>query len=202
MAPRLHIEQKITIFTNQYRIFGSGPEGAKASLIGFAQQKRIAFKEKVEFYADEQKSRVAFLFRAEKVFDVHGQYMVEDESGALIGVFQKVFGASLLKSTWKIKSPEDVELFEVRESNLFLALLRRFGGVIPILGDLIELIVLLFRYHFVFIDIASGEAVGEYRKTTLFRDHYTLSLTDAAWEKTDWRTFAAIGVGLDALQSR
>ena len=202
MKPRLHIEQKITFFTNQYRIFGSGPEGAKATLIAFAQQKRLAFKEKVSFYAEEAKDRITFTLRAEKVFDVHGRYIIEDENGVVVGMFQKVFGTSLLKSTWKILSPDGTELLQVQESNVFLALVRRFGGALPIVGDLVELIVLFFRYHFAFTDLSTGEKVGEYRKITLFRDHYTLSLTDEAWEKVDWRTFAAMGVGLDALQSR
>jgi hypothetical protein len=44
--------------------------------------------------------------------------------------------------------------------------------------------------------------VGEYRKTTLLRDYYTLSYDDAAYGTMDWRLFAAMAVALDALQSR
>ena len=202
MTPRLIIEQKITIFTNMYRIFGAGPEGAKASLIAFAQQKRLAFKEKVTFYGDEQKTSTAFTFRAEKVFDVHGRYFVEDENGQLVGMFRKVFGSSLLVSTWRLMDKDGNELFEIKENSVPLALLRRFGGMIPFVGDLVEFIVLFFRYHFKFIDLATGEEVGMYRKTTLFRDHYLLSTTDGSFSKLDWRVYAAFGVGLDALQSR
>lgn len=202
MQPRLIIEQKITVFTNMYRIFGAGPEGARASLIAFAQQKRLAFKEKVTFYGDEQKTQETFTFRAEKVFDVHGRYFVEDPTGQMVGMFRKVFGKSLFVSTWRLMDADGNELFEVKENSMALALLRRFGGAIPIIGDLVELIVLFFRYHFEFVDLASSEVVGEYRKTTLFRDHYQLSTTDEAFGKLDWRVFAALGVGLDALQSR
>lgn len=202
MTPRLIIEQQITLFANKYQIFGSGPEGAKASLLAFAQQKRFAFKEKVTFYADESKSREAFTFRAEKVFDVHGRYLVEDENGQLVGMFRKVFGKSLLKSTWVLIDKDGNELFEISENSTALALLRRFGGAIPIVGGLVEMVIMFFRYHFAFTDMATNETVGEYRKTTLFRDHYQLSMTDDSFARLDWRVYAAMGVGLDALQSR
>ena len=93
-------------------------------------------------------------------------------------------------------------LIQVKESNQVLAIVRRFGGEIPILGALVEIVVMLMKYHFVFIDIATGQQVGEYRKTTLWRDHYELSLDDTVWNKLDWRVYASVGVALDALQSR
>lgn len=202
MKPRLLIEQKITAFANKYKIFSADEEGNQTVLIAFAQQKRLAFKEKVSFYTDEQKGTTAFTFRAEKVLDVHGRYMVEDESGQMLGMFKKEFKQSLLISTWKIMDVNGNELFTVRESNEVLAALRRFAGFIPIIGDLFEIVLLFLRYHFVFLDATSGEVVGKYQKTTLFRDHYTLHMTDEAFAKCDWRVLAAMGVGLDALQSR
>ena len=58
MKPRLFIEQKITAFTNQYKVYESGKKGEQADMIAFAQQKRLAFKEKVELYGSEQKTEV------------------------------------------------------------------------------------------------------------------------------------------------
>lgn len=127
MKPRLYIDQKITAFVNKYKVYGVDASGEKSELVALAQQKRLAFKEKVWFYNDEAKTKEVFSFRAEKVMDVHGRYFVEDTDGAV---------------------------------------------------------------------------VGAYRKQTLFRDHYQLSTTDDAHEALDWRVFAAIGVALDALQSR
>jgi DNA-binding GntR family transcriptional regulator len=84
-----------------------------------------------------------------------------------------------------------------------LAAARRFAGFIPYVGDILELITLVFRYHFQFIDASgSSQEVGRYQKTTLFRDHYLLSMSDAAYQSHDWRVLAAMAVALDALQSR
>lgn len=202
MKPRLFIEQKITPFANQYKIFGADDAGNQASITAFAQQKRLAFKEKVTFYTDEQKTTTAFTFRAEKVFDVHGRYIVEDENGAVIGMFKKEFKQSFITSTWKILDKDGGELFTLTESSTALALFRRYSTWIPIVGDIIELVVMFLKYHFVFTKPNSEDVDGRYQKTTLFRDHYTLSMTDEAYARCDWRLLAAMGVGLDALQSR
>lgn len=201
MKPRLFVEQKITAFVNKYKVFGADEAGNQAGLAALAQQKRLAFKEKVTFFSDEQKTATAFTFRAEKVLDVHGRYFVEDANGQIVGMFKKEFLNSLINSTWKVMDASGTELFTVKESNEVLAAIRRFGGWIPIVGEIIELVTLFLKYHFVFLDTA-GQEVGTYQKTTLFRDHYTLSMTDEAYAKADWRTLAAMGVALDALQSR
>ncbi len=202
MQPRLIIQQKITAFVNKYSVYEAGTASQPGAPLGLAQQKRFSFKEKVLFYTDETRDKVSFTFRAEKVFDIHGRYLVEDANASLIGAFKKEFVSSLVNSTWKIIDKNDTERFIVKESSLALALLRRFGGELPFIGILIEMIVLFFKYHFVFIDIQTGEEVGTYTKTTLFRDHYELCMTDEAWQAIDWRVYAAMGVALDALQSR
>ena len=171
-------------------------------MIALAQQKRLAFKEKVTFYADEQKTSTSFSFRAEKVMDVHGRYIVEDANENVVGMFRKEFKKSLLVSSWVLMNADGRELFRVKESNETIAILRRFIGFIPLVGELLEIIMLFFRYHFSFIDIQANTEVGQYKKITLLRDHYSLSVTDDGWEKLDWRVFAAMGVALDALQSR
>lgn len=202
MKPRLIVEQKITAFVNKYKLFAIDAGGNKGQLIGLAQQKRMAFKEKVEVYTTEEKTETAFVFRAEKVFDIHGRYFVEDTNGEMLGMFKKQFKQSLVNSTWQLLNKDGQALYEIRESSNALAIARRFGGMIPIVGDIINIITLLLKYHFVVSDLSNGEIVGKYEKTTLFRDHYCMSLTDEAVNNLDWRVYASIAVALDALQSR
>lgn len=202
MTPKLIVQQKITAFVNQYEIYTAGSNGEKLDMVAFAQQKRLAFKEKVIFYSDRSKSLPMFTFRAEKVLDVHGRYLIEDMNGTTLGGFRKLFKQSLIASTWQIFDAEGTPRINVGENNTALAVLRRFGGYLPVVGELVDLIVLFFRYHFAFTSADSGEHLGEYRKTTLLRDYYTLSYDDVAYDAMDWRVFAAMAVALDALQSR
>lgn len=201
MKPRLIVEQKITAFVNRYEIYSTNTEGDKDQLVGFAEQKRLTFKEKVTFYTDKTKQQIAFSFRAEKVLDVHGRYFVESAEGEAIGAFKKQFGRSLINSTWDILGKNDQPTLTISENNQALAIIRRFGGWIPIIGEIIEIITAFLRYHFVF-KTPAGKEVGMYRKTTLFFDRYRLEMTDEAYSAHDWRVLAAMAVALDALQSR
>ena len=200
MKPRLIIQQQLTAFTNKYEVYTVGTADTKGGLVAFAQQKRLALKEKVWFYSDESKSDELFSFRAEKVMDVHGRYLVESKDGKQLGAFRKVFGKSLLNSTWEILDGDQVVL-TVSESNHTLAVARRVIGFVPIVGDIAEVLMAFMKYHFIFKD-SNGNIVGKYQKNTLFRDHYTLSMDDATYEKLDWKLYAAMAVALDALQSR
>ena len=202
MKPRLIIEQKITAFVNKYKILDANESGEAGEMKALAQQKRLAFKEKVIFYSDEKKTQAEFTFRAEKVMDVHGKYFVEDMSGNVLGMFRKEFKKSLLVSSWVLIDKNGTELFRVKESNVTIAVLRRFIGFVPLVGDLLDLAMNFFKYHFSFTNLSDDIEIGQYKKTTLFRDYYSLSVTDDAWAKLDWRVFAAMGVALDALQSR
>lgn len=200
MKPRLIVEQRITAFVNQYAVYNAAADGSKGEMVAYAQQKRIKIKEKILFYSDKQKQNLLFTLRAEKIMDIHGRYLVEDANGQLIGMFRKDFTKSLLSSTWHILDKNDTVTLTVTESNQALAALRRFVGFIPIVGGFADLFMLFFRYHFSLIQ--NGREVGMYKKTTLFRDHYLLSLEDEAFAGQDTRVLAAQAVALDALQSR
>ncbi len=202
MKPKLIVEQKITAFVNRYMVYEALPDGGKGQLMAFVEQKRLAFREKVTFFSDKDKSNILFTFRAEKVLDIHGRYFVEDAAGQIIGSFKKDFAQSLINSTWNILDESGQPSLQISESSQALAIFRRFGGMIPIVGGLVELLTVFLRYHFSFTDVGSDQEVGKYQKTTLLRDHYLLSMDESAFAKTDWRVLAAMAVALDALQSR
>ncbi len=202
MNPKLIVEQKLTAFVNKYAIYAAMPDGSKGQLVAFAQQKRFNIKEKVLFYSEESKTNLVFSFRAEKVLDIHGRYFVEDAAGQPIGAFKKDFAQSLVSSTWNILDASDTPVIKVTESNQALAVFRRYGGFIPVVGDIIDIVTVFFRYHFKFTQISTGVEIGTYQKTTLFRDHYKLLMTDESYAAQDWRVLASMAVGLDALQSR
>src|SRR5687768_17018965 len=159
MQSKLIIEQKITPFANQYRVFGVDLSGRKGDLVAYAQQKRLTFKEKVRFYSDEQKQHEIFGFRAEKVLDVHGKYFVEDIAGSAIGSFQKVFKKSLFNSTWNILDG-DTPIVTVSETSKLLAIMRRVLSFLPIIGDFADIIMIFFLVHFTFVDSKTGEVIG------------------------------------------
>jgi hypothetical protein len=53
---RFTVNQKITMMVNRYEIRSVEANGSAGTLIAVAQQKRMAFKEQVTFYADEART--------------------------------------------------------------------------------------------------------------------------------------------------
>lgn len=187
------VKQKITLMVNRYEIRGANPDGTEGALLALAQQKRMKFKEEVTFYADEEKTRPVFSFKARQGLDVRAQNDVFDEAGRAIGSFKKEFGASLLRSTWNLSVPALNAVGQERRP--VIAILRRVWGFIPYIGN----IWVPFIFHFDFADTATGAMVLVSERQKAIRDRYTVTVPDP---RLDFRVAASMAVALDALQSR
>lgn len=187
-----YVKQKITVMVNRYQVIEALPDGSEGRLLAFAQQKRMSFKEKVFFYADEEKTQELFSFKARQGLDVRAEHDVFDHAGNEIGYFKKDFAASLLRSTWHLRCG-DLEATG-QERNATIAILRRVWDMIPVVGD----IWIPFLFHFDFVDPAGNVVMSSVRKAQI-RDSYAVTVPD---ERLDFRVAASMAVALDALQSR
>ena len=192
-VPAFFVKQRITMMVNRYEVIGMNPDGSEGPLLAFAEQKRMKLKEEVVFYADASKSRPVFRFKARQRLDVAAQHVVYDEYGTPIGSFGKQFGASLLRSTWKLSAP-GIDAVG-RERRLSVALLRRGWELIPYVGE----VWIPFVFHFDFVDTATGAPVMVSERRKAVRDRYTVTVPDP---RLDFRVAASMAVALDALQSR
>jgi uncharacterized protein YxjI len=181
--PSFFVTQRLTMMVNRYEIRAAGPDGGPGELMAMAQQKRLAFKEQVTFYADEQRSRAVFSFKARRAIDLASEYDVHDEAGAPLGMFRKDFGRSLLRSTFHLSGP-GLEATG-QERNQLVAIARR-------------LVDFPFSFHFDFVDTV-GQPVMSVERQFSLRDRYTVTVPDP---RLDFRLAAAMAVGLDALMSR
>jgi hypothetical protein len=194
---RFIIKQRITMMVNRYEVREVGTNGGDGPLIAVAQQKRMAFKEEVTFYADEARTQPVFGFKARKRMDLGATYDVTDATGASIGTFRKEFAKSLLRSSWQLTTADGL-VASGTERNHAIAILRRVWELIPIVGD----VPVPFVFHFDFTAPDGSLVMSSERKRSL-RDHYNVELPASAngW-RMDWRVAAAMAVALDALQSR
>lgn len=178
---------------NRYEIHAATPDGQEGQLLAFAQQKRLKFKEEVTFYTDESRRRAVFSFKARQGLDVRAEHDVFDESGQPIGWFKKEFGASLIRSTWRLSAPGLAARGQERRP--VIAVLRRVWTVIPYIGD----VWIPFVFHFDFVDTATGAIVLVSERQKAIRDRYAVTVPDP---RLDFRVAACMAVALDALQSR
>ena len=189
---QFHVHQKITMMINRYEVFADDGHGEPGPLVAFVEQKRMTFKEQVTLYADESKRHVLAAFKARKVIDLASAYDVTTADGISIGVFGKIFGKSLLRSTWQLDQPGQQPV-AVSERSMAMALFRRIWDFIPWIGDL----PFPWKYHFDLV--RDGAQVGTVVKKTRFRDHYLVRIEDPALDR---RLVLAQAIALDALQSR
>jgi hypothetical protein len=197
VTERYSLSQKITMMVNRYEVRAVDASGAEGPVLAVAQQKRMAFKEQVTFYADEARSQPVFSFKARTRMDLGATYDVLDANGAPIGWFRKDFAKSLLRSSWHLGTADGLEAFGT-ERNQNIAVLRRVWDVLPVVGD----IPLPFLFHFDF-RAPDGSIVLTSERRRSLRDRYDVHLPQASngWQ-LDWRVGLAMAVALDALQSR
>jgi uncharacterized protein YxjI len=193
LVPAFFVRQRITVMVNRYEVLAANPDGSEGPMLAFAEQKRMKLKEQVDFYTDASKTRRVFSFKARQRLDVHAEHDVLDEAGVPLGSFSKEFGASLLRSTWRLSAP-GVEAVG-KERRLFIAILRRIWDLIPYIGD----VWVPFVFHFDFVDTNSGQTVMVSERQKAIRDRYTVTVPD---NRLDFRVAASMAVALDALQSR
>jgi uncharacterized protein YxjI len=185
------VRQRVTLMVNRYEIRAASPNGS-GPLLAVAQQKRMAFKEQVTFYADEARTVPVFSFKARQRLDLGATYDVLDAAGQPIGWFRKDFAKSLLRSTWHLGA-HGVEAVGT-ERNQFIAVMRRVWDFIPFIGDL----PVPFVFHFDFTD-TTGQVVLTSERRLGLRDVYRVNVPG---RRLDPRVAAAMAVALDALQGR
>lgn len=185
---RFVIDQLIKPMVNLYRI-SAGP-----TPVAFVRQKRMAIKEDIRFYADESETHELWRIKARSMMEFGGRYDVTTPEGEKIGVLGKVFGKSLLRSTWQILDVAAQELAIAQERSPAVAILRRVIDVIPY-GDFVPI-----PFHFT---IDAGERhIGDLNRRLGFRDTYDLDVSGDVERTIDRRLAVSLGIALDALQSR
>ncbi len=185
---RFVVDQLIRPVVNLYRI------SSHDQPVAFVRQKRMALKEDIRFFAEEDEREELFRIKARQVFELGGRYDVTTPEGERIGTLEKAFGKSLLRSTWRVLAGDEQELAVVQERSLPVALLRRVIDVVPY-GELIPIV-----FHFTIT--SNGRDVGELTRRWGIRDRYDLDLSADAERRIDRRLAVALAIALDALQSR
>lgn len=176
---QFEVRQKLALTTNRYQL--QTPDGR---LLGLAEQKRMALKEQVTFYADEKKTQPVMSFKARKVIDLGSGYDVYDGAGQQLGFFKKDFGASFLRSTFHVEGPGYTGTGQERSQ--VIAILRRFSDIpfLPI--------------HFDYVS-SDGAPLLSIERAATVRDRYLVTVHD---QRIDFRVAAALAVAMDALMGR
>ncbi|MEA2473856.1 MAG: hypothetical protein QOE06_1771 [Thermoleophilaceae bacterium] len=193
------LRQRWAPMVNKYEFTVPGRDGSPDLPVCFVQQKRFKFKEDIRFYADATKTVELMRIKARQRFDPRARYDITDPNGYKIGEIQKVFGESLLRSTYRIYDVNGAETAKVTESSMAVALIRRFVGFVPYIGGFADFLPI--PYHFVFLR-GDYELGTNRRRLFKIRDTYDIDLSGDPNKSLDRRLVLAAVVGMDALQAR
>jgi uncharacterized protein YxjI len=194
-ADRLLVQQVFKPVGNEYRISvptpGSSEEGRP---LLFVKQKKLKIKEDIRFRLSPEDDEHVFMIKSKSVFEFRGRHEVLAADGTVIGLLEKDFRRSLLRSHWHVRDAAGAELLEAHEASLLMALGRRVADMV---SDWLPAVL-----PFNFVLRREGREVARYRRMLgKLRDRYVLELgPDLAG--VDRRLLAAFAVGLDALQDR
>jgi uncharacterized protein YxjI len=195
-ADRYLVDQVIRPIANLYRITplaaGETPVGPP---VAYVRQKKLAIKEDIRFYADEQETEELFQIKARNILDLGGSRYDVYAGQKQIGALEHQFRASLVRSTWRVRDASNQEIAVARERSLVLAVVRRIIDFVPDYGALIAI-----PYNFdVLIE---GKTVGSLNRKLKLRDSYVLDLSGDTARRLDRRLAIALAIGLDTLQNR
>jgi uncharacterized protein YxjI len=196
---RFFLSQRIRPMVNQYEVSTLGPDKKSADEpVCFVEQKRMKLKEDLRAFADDTKTTEVFRIKAQQVWDPRAKYDVTDPAGQNVGQLRKVFGKSLLRSTWEIYDAGGNEVASARERSLLVALFRRLVGFVPYIGDFADWLPIPYHFDY-FIE---GKRIGGMERILGVRDRYRLDVSGDVERRIDRRVALALAVGMDALQAR
>jgi uncharacterized protein YxjI len=194
---RFLVQQVFRPIANEYRISIPAPGATEEGRpLLFVKQKKMKIKEDIRFRLDPEREEHLFMIKSKSVFEFRGRHEILAPDGQVLGLLEKDFTKSLLRSHWHVRDAAGTEIFEAHESNWIVALLRRFAELGPGWFDVLTWL------PFNFVLVRGGERVGTYKRVLgAIRDRYLFELDDAFGD-ADRRLVLAFAVALDALQDR
>lgn len=179
-----YVKQRLALTVNRFDVVTVGPDGLPGQTVCVAEQKRMALRERITFFADEGRTQPVFSMAARSIMEVAGTYDVLDGQGMPLATFRKDFGASLLRTTYHVEGPGYVG--SGQERSMLVALLRRFSDLpfLPI--------------HFDYV-ASDGAPLFVINREPTARDRYLVRIMDP---RVDFRVAAAMTVAMDVLLER
>jgi uncharacterized protein YxjI len=195
-ADRYLVDQLVRPIANLYRITplaaGETPTGPP---VAYVRQKKLAIREDIRFYGDEQETEELFQIKARNILDLGGSRYDVYAGEKQIGALEHQFRASLLRSTWRVRDAGNQEVAVARERSLPLAIVRRVIDFVPDIGGFIPI-----PYNFdLLID---DKVIGTMNRKFQLRDRYVLDVSGDHERRLDRRLAIALAIGLDTLQNR
>ncbi|CAH1000563.1 hypothetical protein LEM8419_01697 [Neolewinella maritima] len=120
---------KITTLANDFTA-----TDASGQVVAYVRQKLLKFKEHIEVYSDDSRSRVNYHIRADRWIDWSAAYAFTDHRGTALGKIARKGWKSLWKAEYELIDAQDKPQYHIREENGWVKVIDGLVGEIPVLG--------------------------------------------------------------------
>jgi len=102
--------------------------------IGYVKQKLFKLKEDINIYADENRTRIKYNIKADRMLDFSAKYNFTDEHGRSIGAVKRQGLRSIWKANYDVFDAAGNQIFKINEENGWVKVLDGIITEVPVLG--------------------------------------------------------------------
>jgi hypothetical protein len=103
------------------------------NLIMYLRQKLFKLKEDIGIFSDEERSRLIYSIKADRIIDFSARYDFTNESGNYLGAVKRRGMRSIWRAHYDIFDREQI-IFTIQEANAWIKVVDSLIGEVPILG--------------------------------------------------------------------
>lgn len=107
---------------------------ATGNVVAYVRQKLWKFKEEVNIYADDSKSKVNYTIKADRWLDFSAAYVFSDAEGRKIGKVARKGWKSIWKAEYQLIDQFEKAQYFIREENAWVKVFDSLLGEVPVLG--------------------------------------------------------------------
>ncbi len=187
------------------KIFGAQidiTDPANNQLVGFIKMKAWKLREDIRIYSDKTESQELLSIHARQIIDFSATYDVTDTTTGeiLFAIKSKGLKSTFVRDHWKIVDTSDAPIGVLQETSSGLALARRYLGIIPIVGELIDLVFAFIPQTYSLFDTADNTIATIVHRKNPFIVKMQLDMV-APTEKLDNRAGVAVTALLSVVEA-
>lgn len=130
----LDISMKLIALAPQFYLYDTS-----GNQVGFIKQKLLKLKESIQVFNDDSKSEITHTIKADSILDLSAGYAISNQNG-IIGKTQRLGIKSLWRTEFHIYDKNNHHTHTIQLANPFVQFIEGIIGLIPIVGDILNLI--------------------------------------------------------------
>jgi uncharacterized protein YxjI len=146
---------------------------ANGTKIAYVRQKMFKFKEDIEVFNDESKTKVNYRIKADKWLDFSAAYAFYDEHNQELGKIVRKGWRSIWKATYEIIDQNQQHQYNINEERAWVKVWDSLLGEVPILGMFTGY---FFNPSYILTNVDGAEIVRLKKKPSFFGKDFEVSL--------------------------